>query len=693
MRAERPAGALEPRRFPALDDFRLIAVVLVAANHTRSAEGELLWLLTVLRRVAVPYFLMVSGYFLGRDGWRSTGRFLKKTALLYGAGVLLYLPLNWYAGQLTPDFPRQVLFDGSFYHLWYLPALLLGTPAARLLSRLGRKKALLAAGALYLIGLGGDSYYGFLPQGLTGFYDVVFRVFTYTRNGLFYVPLFLLLGAARITLGRRTALAGFLVSLSLLVSEALFLHGAGVQRFDSMYLAFPFLMVFLFSLLLRFNQGQRRELRRLTALVYLLHPWCIVLVRRGAGALGLTGLLVENTLVHFLAVLALSLLLSHLLLLASPPRPYPKDRAWIELDREALRHNVERLRALLPEGCALMPAVKANAYGHGAALIAKELNRLGVRAFCVAEAEEGAELRRHGVRGEILVLGYTHPEAFPLLRRYRLTQTAVDADHARLLNAYGKRLRVHLKIDTGMHRLGVPAEQKAEIARILQWKNLRVEGIFTHLCADETRSGEDEAFTLAQAAAFRQVLRALDEQGLSYGRAHLLSSYGLLNYPELGGARARVGIALYGVLSGRDGLERCPVGLRPVLSLKARVASVRDLPRGQSAGYGLGCGAERDRRIAVLTIGYADGFPRAMSRGGGKVLIRGEEAPVIGRVCMDQTLVDVTGIPGVESGDVAVLIGRSGRREITAYDLAEACGTITNETLSRLGARLRRTAV
>ena len=255
-----------PGKFPALDDFRWIAVILVVANHTRSAEGPFLWLLTVLRRVAVPYFLMVSGYFLGRDGWRSTGRFLKRTALLYGVGVLLYLPLNWYAGQLSPDFPRQVVFDGSFYHLWYLPALLLGTPAAWLLSRLGRRKALLIAGGLYLIGLGGDSYYGLLPEGVTGFYDVVFQVFTYTRNGLFYVPLFLLLGAAGVTLGRRVSLAGFLISLSMLVSEALLLRGAGVQRFDSMYVCFPFLMVFLFSLLLNANRGERRELRRLTTL-------------------------------------------------------------------------------------------------------------------------------------------------------------------------------------------------------------------------------------------------------------------------------------------------------------------------------------------------------------------------------------------------------------------------------------------
>ena len=157
---------LKAKKFPALDDFRLIAVILVVANHTRSADGEFLWLLTVLRRVAVPFFIMVSGYFLARGNWRSTGKFLTKTAMLYGVGVLLYLPLNYYAGQLSPDFFRRVIFDGSFYHLWYLPALLLGTPIAYYLSRFKPQAAIPIAGALYLIGLGGESYYG-LVSGLS----------------------------------------------------------------------------------------------------------------------------------------------------------------------------------------------------------------------------------------------------------------------------------------------------------------------------------------------------------------------------------------------------------------------------------------------------------------------------------------------------------------------------------------------
>ena len=478
-----------------------------------------------------------------------------------------------------------------------------------------------------------------------------------------------------------------------MIVEALLLHSSGIQRHDSMYLFYPFLMVFLFSLLLEANQGERRNLRQLSAIVYLIHPWCIVLVRGMAKLVGLTGLLVENTVILFLLVLASSLFLSQLLLWLRPSRPFQTGRAWIELDLSTLRHNVNQLQSILTENCTLMPAVKANAYGHGAVLIAKELNHSGIRSFCVATVSEGMELRRGGVKGEILVLGYTHPEQFSSLRKYRLTQTVIDMPYARLLNAYGKKLKVHLKIDTGMHRLGISADQPERIASIFQMKNLAIEGIFTHLCVADEKTVEKKAFTLRQAEAFQRVICNLNDRGLNCGKTHLLSSYGLLRYPELAGDYARVGIALYGVLSNRRDLDDCPIALRPVLSLKARIALTKDLHTGEGAGYGLEYVAESDRKIAVLSIGYADGIPRALSCNHGKVLINGYEAPIIGRICMDQMIVDITDLPDVKSGDIAVIIGKSGQYEITAYDLAEASGTITNELLSRLGSRLNRMIV
>ena len=366
------------------------------------------------------------------------------------------------------------------------------------------------------------------------------------------------------------------------------------------------------------------------------------------------------------------------------------DRAWIEIDRDNLRKNVTALTRLLPQGCELMPAVKANAYGHSAVLIAKELNKLGINSFCVATILEGIELRRHGIKGEILILGYTHPVQFSMLRKYLLTQTVIDYSYAQLLNSYGKKIKVHLKVDTGMHRLGERSEKIREICGIFNFPNLVIQGIFTHLCCDETKSEQDTKFTLAQAAAFYGVVSELNKCGYSCGKIHLLSSYGLINYPEFAGNYVRVGIALYGILSNRTDLENCPVKIYPVLSLKARVALTKDVYAGEAAGYGLQYIADGKKRIAILAIGYADGVPRALSCGHGKVLINGKEAPIIGRVCMDQTLIDITGISNVKSGDVAVFIGRCGESEITVYDLAEESGTITNEILSRLGSRLSR---
>lgn len=314
--------------FAALDGFRLLAAVLVVCNHTSPlascSPGGDFFLTRVLARLAVPFFFMVSGYFLEQSDWRNAPRLLKKTAVLYGAAVLLYLPLNAYAGQLTPDLLRKVVTDGTFYHLWYFPALLVGVPLARALRRLGPRAALAAAGALYLIGLGGDSYYGLAVQlpGAERFYGAFFHLFSYTRNGLFFAPLFLLLGAAGPRPARRRAGAGALAFLALMTAEAFWLRSLGVQRHDSMYVFLPLAMACLFSWLLAVNDGERRQLRSLSALLYLVHPWCIVLVRGGAGVLGWESLLVENSLGHFAAVLLSGLALSLLMLtLRSRLRP------------------------------------------------------------------------------------------------------------------------------------------------------------------------------------------------------------------------------------------------------------------------------------------------------------------------------------------------------------------------------------
>ena len=363
-------------------------------------------------------------------------------------------------------------------------------------------------------------------------------------------------------------------------------------------------------------------------------------------------------------------------------------RAWIGLDMNNLRHNVDILQKRLPKDCLLMPAVKANAYGHGAVEISKALNAFGIQTFCVATVLEGEELRNHGITGEILILGYTHPQHFNLLTKYHLTQTIIDLNYAKMLDAHGKNLPVHIKVDTGMHRLGEDAENIENIIDIFNCKNLEINGVFTHLCTDDGTKQSDIDFARQQIECFDRVLFRLKEHRIKLPKAHIQSSYGVFKHPELSFDYARVGIALYGMLSTRQDTDSFQTGLRPVLSLKTRVSAIKTLKSGESAGYGLTFTAKQDTKIAILAIGYADGVPRGLSCGVGNVLINGQKALIAGLICMDQTAVDITGIHGVKQGDIAIIIGKSGENEITACDIAEQIGSIANDVLSRLGGRL-----
>ncbi|MEA4831363.1 MAG: serine racemase VanT catalytic subunit [Oscillospiraceae bacterium] len=702
------------RDYSGLDSFRLIAAFLVIAIHTSplsSIDMNADFFLTrILARLAVPFFLMITGQFVLSEyvlceykSMYGIWKQLKKLAVLYGISILVYLPLGIYAGHYKDigisDLLRMLLFDGTFYHLWYFPACILGILLVCLLCRFLSVRATFAvSGVLYLIGLFGDSYYGLISgvSGIKSAYDFGFQIFTYTRNGLFLAPVFLLLGAYfgrnKRTIKPGYSVIGFTVSFVIMTAEAFVLHHFQMQRHDSMYIALLPCMFFLYQLLLSWKTKKIKSLRSLSMLMYIIHPAMIVAIRGAAKAIHMTQLFVTNSLVYYSLVCVSSFVMAFgLICCARHIRKSfdPRARAWIELNQEALRYNVSMLRSFLPQNCRLMPVVKAEAYGHGAVLIARELNRMDVDCFCVASAAEGAELRKNGIFGEILVLGYTHPSQFRLLRRYNLSQTVVDFAYAEKLNCYGKMFHVHIGIDTGMRRLGERSENIENICAIFHMKHLKVDGLFTHLCADDTDAPEDIAFTKAQASAFYKVVDQLKAEGYC-PRLHLTASYGLLNYPELLEDYARVGIALYGVFSLKTDTDNSRIPLWPVLSLKTRIASVREMHCGESVGYGRDFIAEHEMKIATLAIGYADGYPRILSNGAGEVLINGCRAPIVGRICMDQLMVDITGIPRVKTGDIAVLIGKSGNESISVGDIAEKAGTITNEILSRMGTRLER---
>lgn len=250
---------------------------------------------------------------------------------------------------------------------------------------------------------------------------------------------------------------------------------------------------------------------------------------------------------------------------------FKTERAWIEINTENLQHNVNALKEAMPAKCELMAVVKAQAYGHGAIIIATQLNKMGIKAFAVATIEEGIQLRECGICGEILILGYTSVSRAFELKKYNLTQTLISFEYAETLNNQGIALKTHIKIDTGMHRLGISSKEVSVVKKIFLMKNLKVCGIFTHLCCSDSRQPDDVAFTKRQIDSFYKLVNALKDSGVSIPKLHIQSSYGLLNYPNLACDYVRAGIALYGVLSSPGDNTVLKLDLHPVLSLKVEL--------------------------------------------------------------------------------------------------------------------------
>jgi serine/alanine racemase len=336
-----------------------------------------------------------------------------------------------------------------------------------------------------------------------------------------------------------------------------------------------------------------------------------------------------------------------------------------------------------------MPVVKADAYGHGAEMSAARLQREGIKAFAVATVEEGAYLRDSGLTGKILVLGYTHPGDAGFLNTLNMSQLVFDGAYAKALDGTGYKINVHIAIDTGMHRLGIDVSNEAEIESVYSYNNLTVEGVATHLASSDSLDAEDIKFTNTQMERFLTVINTLKSKGYDVGKLHTQASYGVYNYPDMQCDYARVGIALYGIMS-YDGDTKIKPALRPVMSLRALIAQVKWIGAGEGVSYGRTFIADKPMKLATVCIGYADGIPRQMSGNGGVCIVRGHKVPVIGRICMDMLMVDVTGIDDVAAGDIATLIGKDRGEEIRCEDVAAASGTISNDIVSRIGGRLQR---
>ncbi len=337
-----------------------------------------------------------------------------------------------------------------------------------------------------------------------------------------------------------------------------------------------------------------------------------------------------------------------------------KMRTWAEIDLAALEHNYRALRALAPQECRFLGLCKADAYGHGALPVAKKLQELGADMLAVACVDEAAQLRRGGITLPILCLGKTPLELTPMLLEYNVTQAVEDLETGEALSqaaqAAGKKLTIHVKLDTGMSRLGFfwrqdTAQETADrIAKLCRLPGLEAEGMFTHF-AD---ADGDETYTMDQFTRFLDAKAALEQRGITFKICHCAASAAVLNYPCTHMDMIRPGVALYGYYPapGMEGLDG--PGLEPVMTVKSRIAAVRALPKGTCVSYGCTATLERDSRLAVVPIGYGDGYPRGLSNRM-SMKIRGQECPVVGRICMDMCMVDVTDVPDAAAGDEAVV--------------------------------------
>lgn len=363
--------------------------------------------------------------------------------------------------------------------------------------------------------------------------------------------------------------------------------------------------------------------------------------------------------------------------------------AWAEVDLDAIAYNARLLKDCAGSGCELTVAVKANAYGHGAIPVSRAALAGGASRLAVSRTEEGIELRRAGFDAPILLLGYTLPGESDAIVHWNLTPTVNSKSQGRALSdaatAQGKALPIHVKVDTGMSRYGLLPDEALEFVRFLgELPGLVLEGLYTHFAVADL---SDKVFTRYQFATFRDVVERLEASGFSFPLKHVSNSAATIDLPEMALDMVRCGIALYGL---RPSAEVGPaVALRPALTLKSRVARVRTLPAGASISYGRTYVTEEPTRVALIPAGYGDGYHRILSNQGA-VLIRGKRAPTLGRVCMDQFVVNVSDIPGVRLHDEVVLIGRQGEGHIPAEEVARWAETINYEVTTSLMPRLTR---
>ncbi|OPZ22012.1 MAG: Alanine racemase [Firmicutes bacterium ADurb.BinA205] len=373
-------------------------------------------------------------------------------------------------------------------------------------------------------------------------------------------------------------------------------------------------------------------------------------------------------------------------------KPYLK-RAWAEVSLPQLRKNVEIIRSLNSGSTEIMAVVKADAYGHGDEHIVRCLaNDCGIRYFAVSNLDEAIAVRKFAPQGEILILGYTPPEYAHEISMYNIIQGVVSTEYAEaLVQNTPQPIRCHIKIDTGMGRIGLkhdtPQQCAAEIAEMMKIDKLSVEGIYTHFAVADSDDPDNVAYTDKQEKFITDTYDVLAAQGIKLPHLHFMNSAATCYRNSERSTLSRAGIILYGLHP--DVSLDIPEGLEPLMELKAVISHVKTVNKGDCISYGRTFRADREMRIATVTIGYADGYSRLLSSKG-EILVHGRRCKITGRVCMDQLMIDVSDVPEAKAGDIVTLIGKEGDDRITADDLAQIYGTIGYEVVCGISKRVPR---
>ncbi|NLY18345.1 MAG: alanine racemase [Clostridiaceae bacterium] len=367
------------------------------------------------------------------------------------------------------------------------------------------------------------------------------------------------------------------------------------------------------------------------------------------------------------------------------------NRAWAEINLDNIAANVRQVVKKVWKMTEVMAVVKADAYGHGVMETVPTLLENGASRLAVSMLDEAIQLREIGVTVPVLVLNYTDPVRAEEIIKYNITQTVFSHDLAQALSKaavkLGKQAKIHIKIDTGMSRVGFQPGYKAikDVVEINNLPGIVIEGLFTHFAsADEV----DQSYTKLQYERFESIINELNRIGILIPVKHIANSAAIIQYPNLCLDMVRPGIILFGLYPSKY-VDRSLIDLKPAMQLKAEVILVKELDAGVPISYGRIYETKSKSKIATLPVGYADGYSRLLSNYG-RVLIHGKYAPIVGRICMDQCMVDVTDIPDVKTGDEAVFIGRQGNNEITADEVADLAGTINYEVVCLVGKRIPR---